>query len=77
MKFISIVFFICMVTVSYLLVLAIEKEHDIYKQQLGKHIVLNDSSYTIIDYSLINETYTLDNGTEISKELYNLNNNSK
>lgn len=39
------------------------------KEQLGQQVVLRGKTLTIIDYSYLDETYTLDDGTVISMEL--------
>ena len=45
------------------------------KAKIGQQIILNKDTLIIIDYSLWNNTYTLENGIVISKEFLNLNTN--
>lgn len=40
-----------------------------YKINVGKRVILNKDTLTIIDYSLFHENYILSNGTNVSKEL--------
>jgi len=47
----------------------IDRETKVYKDKVGEKIVLNKDTLTIIDYSMLNSNFTLENGTEISKEL--------
>jgi len=47
----------------------IDIETKVYKDKVGEKIVLNKDTLTIIDYSMLNSNFTLENGTEISKEL--------
>lgn len=39
-----------------------------YAQQLGAKVIINHDTLTIIDYSVINRTYKLDNGTNVSAD---------
>jgi len=36
------------------------------KQQIGKQVVIASDTLTIVDYSMINETYKLSNGKDVS-----------
>jgi len=40
-----------------------------YEQNIGKEFILKGDTLTIVDYSSLNETYTLSNGVVISKSI--------
>jgi len=40
-----------------------------YEERLGKSITINNETYVITDYSLIDETFILDNGSTIKYSL--------
>lgn len=56
----------------YLTSSVIQSEVDDISEHVGDTVVFNGDSTIIIDYSLLNETYTLQDGTEVSIKLYNL-----
>lgn len=41
---------------------------DEYKSNIGKEIILEKDTLTIVDYSLWDETYTLSNGVKVSTD---------
>ena len=45
------------------------RESDIYKSKIGTQIVLYSDTLMIVDYSLLNENYTLSNNNKVSFEL--------
>ena len=47
----------------------IKELEETYKVNLGKKILIDKDSLTIIDYSTFNESYTLSNGKSINKSL--------
>ena len=42
---------------------------DDLKEYVGEDIIIKDEPYMIVDYSLINRTFTLDDGRKVSVEL--------
>lgn len=46
-----------------------QEEKNKVENKLGQRLVLERDTLTIIDYSLINQNYTLSNGKQISFEL--------
>lgn len=46
-----------------------EKEQETYKAKIGKTIVLEKDTLTVIDYSMIMETFKLSNGQDVSASL--------
>jgi len=53
---------------------AIQQERERYEQYIGTTYVLDNDTLTIVDYATFTESYTLSNGTIVSKHLI-LNNN--
>ncbi len=49
----------------------ITKETDKYKIHIGETFIINNDTSTIVDYSLIDETFTLSNGKKINYLLVN------
>lgn len=41
---------------------------DEYKSNIGKEIILEKDTLTIVDYSLWDETYTLSNGVKVNTD---------
>ena len=53
---------------------SLDKIDNEYKSEIGKRVIIIDhhkgnDTLTIVDYSFINSTYTLDNGKVVSVEL--------
>lgn len=51
---------------------AVKLEKEKYKPYLGKTFVLDSDTLTIVDYSLLTETFVLSNGKEINYRLVSL-----
>jgi len=65
-----IAFLVVMAYYINLTVSDMKKDHeDTYENMVGKKILLDKDSVTIIDYSILHETYTLSNGKTISIKL--------
>ena len=47
----------------------VEKTQNSYEKHIGETYVLEGDTLKVIDYSVINGTYTLSNGVEINKVL--------
>lgn len=46
------------------------KEHEeTYDNMVGKKVLIDKDSLTVVDYSIIHETYTLSNGKTVSIKL--------
>jgi hypothetical protein len=56
-------------TVISLGVNAVQEENAESNELVGEHVLLKDDTLMIVDQSFFNNTYTLENGKEISKEL--------
>ena len=74
MKYIiQILFISTIIVLGYLLLRNIGNEfqdlENKFKTEIGKEIILHKDTLIILDYSLINETFTLNNGTKMSYEL--------
>lgn len=48
----------------------IEKHDTECAANLGKEVVLKADTLVIVDYSIWKDTYTLDNGTKINRDLF-------
>ncbi len=47
------------------------KEHEeTYDNMVGKKVLIDKDSLTVVDYSIIHETYTLSNGKTVSIKLF-------
>lgn len=49
----------------------LDKVEQLYKDKMGKTIILEGDTLTIIDYSMLNETLTLSNGKKLDVEIVN------
>jgi hypothetical protein len=49
----------------------IKKEKAEYEVNVGKRMILEKDTLTIIDFSTLDETYTLSNGIKVSKGIIN------
>ncbi len=47
----------------------ISDKADVYELNIGKTIVIDKDTLTIVNYSLINESYALSNGTNVNVKL--------
>lgn len=73
---IVIIGFIMYVLVSSFFVIfftKIEKEKDSYERYIGKKMILDKDTLTIINYSIISETFTLSNGQKVTYKLVSKN----
>lgn len=49
---------------------SMSKEHEAtYDNMVGKKVLIDKDSLTIVDYSILHETYTLSNGKTVSIKL--------
>lgn len=69
MIILTFVFIIYVYSLAYLVTNEVSKEQNKYKEKIGKSFVLGTDTCTIINYSTINETFTLSNGKEVSSAL--------
>ena len=65
----AISLFSACIILTYLISISIEKEKEKARSLLGKDVILNKDTLTIIDYNLVLNTYTLSNNQEIGIEL--------
>jgi len=47
----------------------INRESEKYKKHIGEKFILDNDTLTIVDYSLLNETFILSNKTEVNSKL--------
>lgn len=45
----------------------VKKEKALYEQHIGEQITIDENTFTIVDFDSFQETFTLSNGTTISK----------
>ncbi len=72
MRYLVLACITCFLTVSLLIILVksqVKDYEETYTNMVGKKILFEKDSVTIIDYSMIHETYTLSNGKTISIKL--------
>lgn len=50
---------------------SIQKEKAEYEVNIGKRMILEKDTLTIIDFSTLDETYSLSNGIKVSKGIIN------
>lgn len=66
----TIASFCFLIYILALTALDMQKDHEeTYENMVGKKILLDKDSITIIDYSILHETYTLSNGKTVSVKL--------
>lgn len=72
----AIVFIFLVVLSAYLIFSSVDeikseysKAENSIKKEVGKKVILEKDTLTIIDYSILNDTYTLSNGVKVSFEL--------
>lgn len=65
----AVIYYGAIVLIGGMVIDAVDDEADSYKAHIGEVYVLDGDSLKIIDYSMINETYTLSNGVEVNKAL--------
>lgn len=72
MRYLVLACITCFLTVSLLIILVksqVKDYEETYTNMVGKKILFEKDSVTIIDYSMIHETYTLSNSKTISIKL--------
>jgi hypothetical protein len=50
--------------------IAFNKEEKYYKSRIGSKVAINNDTLTITDYSILNNNFTLCNGTKLSIEYF-------
>lgn len=75
--FITFIFFALMMSLFFYILIwgvdAITSIDNEAKTKIGQQVILNKDTLIIIDYSLWDNTYTLENGIVISQEFIKLN----
>jgi hypothetical protein len=65
----SVIMGVCMITVSLIISNTTHEVQSEYGSNIGNKYVLFGDTLVIVDYSILESTYTLSNGVKISKEL--------
>jgi hypothetical protein len=71
LKIIASIVIVSMVSIGYWITIETNKEIDIYNSNLGKKILIDSDSLTIINCNRLEHTYTLSNGALINATLVN------
>ena len=67
--FLTIIITILIVGIANNISNEINKEKGKYEQYIGDKFIIDNDTLLIIDYSMINETFTLSNGKKVSYSL--------
>lgn len=70
-KFLISAFFILLITIiiSGTIVWLLDKEVDVFKSQIGRNVIIDKDTLTIVDYNLLHGSFTLSNGIIINRKL--------